>query len=100
MHNHLAGGKVSDALGKQLNLHYGLSLADREFFLAFPYAAGSQPKENPKDPKDRYEPGRHLLGNSTNLEEGSYGKMYTKSVLFHRVITCISVSDKVIVVQW
>ena len=39
-------------------------------------------------------------GNSTNLEKGPYGKMYTKYVLFHKDNTCISVSDKVIVVQW
>jgi hypothetical protein len=38
-------------------------------------------------------------GNSTNLEKGSDGKMYTKYVLFHKVITCIS-DHKVMVVQW
>jgi hypothetical protein len=37
-------------------------------------------------------------GNSTNLEKGSYGKMYTKYVLFHKE-SCIS-DHKVIVVQW
>jgi hypothetical protein len=34
----------------------------------------------------------HYSGNSTNLEKGSYGKMHTKYVLFHKVIACISES--------
>jgi hypothetical protein len=44
----------------------------------------------------------HYSGNSShNLKMGSYRKMYTKYLLlFHKVIACISVSDKVIVVQW
>jgi hypothetical protein len=44
----------------------------------------------------------HYSGNSShNLEEGSFmTKMYTQHVLFHKVIACISVSDKVIAVQW
>jgi hypothetical protein len=36
--------------------------------------------------------------NATNLEEVSYGKMYTKYVLFHKE-SCIS-AHKVIVIQW
>jgi hypothetical protein len=53
LRNHFAGGKLADALGRQINLHYGLSKRQPEFLKAFPYAAGNTPKENPDNPTDR-----------------------------------------------